>query len=171
MAHTRDGDRIILPQNLVGGRDETIQHELIHISQRRHPVAWAEFYARNWGYELHTTPPPSLPIAVRAARRSNPDTWATPWPCWQNRYWPICVYKDTVNPSLRAAETVWWDEKTRSLLQKPPTEWILFFGRPNQDEHPHEIAAVYLTREATDMEAARRLLTWWRVRPELRSPN
>jgi hypothetical protein len=45
----------------------------------------------------------------------------------------------------------------------PPEEWTLFFGRPSQDEHPHEISAVMLVAEDTATESGRRLLNWFRA--------
>jgi hypothetical protein len=44
-----------------------------------------------------------------------------------------------------------------------PAEWLAFFGRQSQDEHPHELAAVMIAAEDTTTEAGRRLMAWWRT--------
>ena len=181
MAHTADGDRIRIPDSIPEAlRDETLKHELIHIWQRRAPDAWADFYRRQWSFVYADQPPAGLPPAIQESRRSNPDTWRHPWVRWMARWWPIPVYDHPQSgPRLREAHTVWWDEYTRSVLRTPPAEWTAFFGYPSQDEHPHEIAAVYLTEAvdnsiateggavgggavgSTNTEASRRLRTWW----------
>ena len=168
MAHTRPGNRIIMPDSIPQGmRAETLKHEMYHIYQRRKPTAWREFYQRNWGFEFHDDPPASMPASVRGARRSNPDTWdpATggPWPAWKGRYWPVAVYRDPQRPRLRDSRTVWWDATMQKLLLDPPQEWVFFFGHPAQEEHPHEIAAVLLTDEDTSSEAGRRINNWWQL--------
>ena len=166
MAHTRVGDRIIIPDSIpIPYRDQTIHHELIHIHQRRHTDAWRTFYRRAWSFQFAEAPPADMPNAVKGARRSNPDTWdpATggPWPVWKGRYWPVPIYTDSQTPHLREANTVWWDAWRREVLAYPPAEWSAFFGTPNQQEHPHELAAVYLTAEDRTSEAGRRVGDWW----------
>jgi hypothetical protein len=174
MPHTQAGDRIILPETvtLVGtavgfpDREAIIRHELVHILQRRNPDIWLEFYRRNWSFTFAPTAPQGLPQTIQAARRSNPDTWdpesGGPWSCWQHRWWPVAVYRTPSNPILRDAETVWWDSATGQVLAEPPTEWTAFFGKPTQDEHPHELAATMLAASDTSSEAGRRLQNWWR---------
>ena len=165
LAHTRDGDRIIIPDNIhIGEREATIQHELIHISQRRHPAEWEQFYRRNWAFEIQDSPPTGIPTELIAARRSNPDTWRQPWCCWMGRWWPVAIYTSTTSPQLRDAQTVWWDAWRQKTFQEPPTEWVAFFGRPAQEEHPHEIAAVLAVAEDRTTEAGRRLSNWLQSR-------
>jgi hypothetical protein len=162
MAHTRPGDRIVIPVSVpLAHRDTTIRHELVHIHQRRNPDAWATFYRRNWSFTLNQAPPAGLPDTLRLGRRSNPDTWTTPWPCWQGRYWPVPVYTSATRPRLRDAVTVWWDDWRQAILAEPPQGWTEFFGAPSQNEHPHEIAAVAIVDEDRDTEAGRRLAAWW----------
>jgi hypothetical protein len=168
MAHTRAGDRIILPDSIPEPfLQTTIDHELIHIFQRRHPNAWIDFYRRNWGFIFHEGPPADLPESIKEARRANPDTWdpdtGGPWPCWQGRFWPVPVYKSIQNPKLRDAVTIWYDGWRREVLQTPPDAWTQFFGDQAQDEHPHELAAVMIVSGDTASEAGRRLQTWWRA--------
>lgn len=163
MPHTRVGDRIIIPDSIPEPlKAEIIGHEMIHIYQRRFPDAWRDFYRRSWSFELHGAPPHDMPESVIKARRANPDTLhAGPWSAWMGRYWPVPVYTNTVAPSLREATTIWWDTWTRKILTKPPEPWTAFFGRPTQDEHPHEISAVLLMTDDYSTEAGRRLMSWW----------
>lgn len=162
MAHTRPGDRIILPDTIpFAFRQDTITHEMYHIWQRRRPDLWRSFYTQQWGFEFADGPPSDMPPSVVTARRSNPDTWDSPWVRWQRRYWPVCVYRDPSTPALRDATVVWWDDSDRTLLTAPPASWIAFFGRPAQEEHPHELAAVLLTDRNTSCEAGRRVVAWW----------
>lgn len=166
MPHTRAGDRIIIPDSVpLNARAEIIAHELVHIHQRRHWDAWVRFYNANWQFTFADTPPSSMPAAIPAARRSNPDTWV-PWACWRERWWPVPVYRDAQRPQLRDAQTIWWDSKLRKILVDPPEEWTQFFGRQTQDEHPNELSAVLCVLNDTTTEAGRRLLSWWRSRAE-----
>lgn len=168
MAHTRAGDRIIIPDSIpVPLRHETINHELIHIYQRRTPKAWLDFYRRSWSFQFHSKPPADMPRAIVEARRGNPDTWdpdtGGPWPCWQGRWWPVPIYRSVRDPRLRDATTVFYDGWRHEVREFPPEVWTQFFGTPSQDEHPHELAAVMIVGEDTVSEAGRRLWTWWRA--------
>jgi hypothetical protein len=166
MAHTRPGDRIVIPESVPGPvRSETIQHELIHIYQRRFADEWKKFYRQSWSFEFQAAPHADIPDSLIAAKRSNPDTWdpamGGPWVRWMSRYWPIPIYTNTALPQLRDARTVWWDEWRKEILTEAPDTWRAFFGSPAQEEHPHEIAAVLLTAGDTTNEAGRRLANWW----------
>ena len=164
MPHTRAGDRIVIPDSIPEPlKAEIIGHEMVHIYQRRFPDAWRDFYRQKWSFEFHTAPPPNMPRSVIEARRSNPDTWMHPWTAWMGRYWPVPVYTDPKQPSLREAITVWWDTWTNKILNEPPQAWTAFFGRPTQDEHPNEIAAVMIVTDDYSTEAGRRLLSWWQT--------
>jgi len=169
MPHTRVGDRIIIPDSIPEPlKAEIIGHEMIHIYQRRFPEAWYDFYRKSWSFEIMSKPPDSMPHSVVEARRSNPDTrLAGPWSVWLGRFWPVPVYTDPKAPSLREAVTVWWDTQTNKLLTEPPDAWTAFFGKPTQDEHPHEIAAVLLTTDDYSTEAGRRLMSWWNTKGEI----
>jgi hypothetical protein len=165
MPHTRIGDRIIIPDSvLLTDRHDTIRHEMIHIYQRRHARKWLDFYRRAWAFECQATPPAGMPKDIQYARRSNPDTWdpemGGPWACWKGRYWPVAVYTDPQQPSLRSAKTIWWDSQEHTVLTAPPSVWTAFFGHPAQNEHPHEIAATLLVAEDTSSEAGRRIMNW-----------
>jgi hypothetical protein len=167
MPHTLAGDRIVIPSSVaLADRSDILAHELIHIHQKRHPEAWLKFYRSSWAFTFAPIPPREMPATIVAARRSNPDTWEPrsggPWACWRNRWWPVPIYKDLKTPHLRDCVTVWWDASTGEVLTAPPEDWVLFFGQPSQDEHPHEISAVKIVNEETSTEAGRRLLGWFR---------
>lgn len=163
MAHTRPGDRIVMPDSIpLPAREETLRHEMIHIYQRRQPEDWYAFYRRAWDFTVQKEPPAGLPDSLRDARRSNPDTFDAPWSCWRGRWWPVPVYRNPQTPTLRDATTVWWDAADQRIQTTAPADWTGFFGSPAQNEHPHEIAAVMLTAEDTSSEAGRRLVNWWR---------
>lgn len=166
LPHTRVGDRIVIPDSvLFTDRASIIQHEMVHIYQRRYPKEWSDFYRRNWMFTLHTTPPKEMPKNLQEARRSNPDTWdpimGGPWSCWMGRWWPVPIYRNPKTPTLRDAVTVWWDSWKQETLTCAPDGWVAFFGTPAQDEHPHELAAVMIAKEDTQGEAGRRLHQWW----------
>jgi hypothetical protein len=161
MAHTQEGDRIILPESIDPRyRDDTIKHELVHIRQRRDPEAWIAFYKSAWGFTFHTEIR-GLPRDIARRLRANPDTWSSEHPCWKKRYWPLAIYDDPKSPRLRAASTVWWDGKEQRLIdQEEPPGWQFFFGKQHQNEHPHELAACMIAGEDTSSEAGRRLHQW-----------
>jgi len=163
MPHTRAGDRIAIPDTVLDAfKADIIAHELVHIYQKRFPQIWREFYQTQWGFESRAGPAPSMPASVTEARRSNPDTWLEPWTVWKGRWWPLAVYTNPKAPSLREATTIWWDDEDRRVLTRPPPGWTAFFGRPSQDEHPHEMSAVMIVASDTTSEAGRRLMSWWR---------
>lgn len=162
LPHTRPGDRIIMSDSVHASEwPDVIQHELIHISQRRHPDEWESFYNRAWAFTVHESAPPKMPKSLIEGRRANPDTYEIPWSCWKKRWWPVPIYTSPKVLTLRDAHTVWWDEWRDEISTDPPAEWMTFFGLPAQQEHPHEIAAVLLTAEDNSTEAGRRLHTWW----------
>lgn len=151
MPHTSDGYTIRIPAPVWNmsqeRRDSVLRHERVHILQRRNPDQWRAFYKRHWGYTLHQEPPVAarIPEDVRAKVRGNPDTWPTPWACWEGRYWFLPMYTDTQKPRLRNSEVRVWDAE-RGDWCSPPVGWTAKFCRsggvcPHQWEHPHEIAA------------------------------
>ena len=162
MAHTRAGDRIVIPESIpLAARPDTIRHELVHIFQRKKPDVWADFYRRSWSFELFNEPPTGIPKEYVAARRSNPDTWTKPWSCWMGRHWPVQIYKGAQSPQLRESRLMWWDSWRSQMTDTSPEGWTSFFGTQSQEEHPNELSAVLLTADDTATEAGRRLQAWW----------
>lgn len=159
LPHTSDENTIRMTTDTWKGytRDLTLKHERVHILQRRYPEIWARFYREKWGYELHTSPPKSFPIADSERMRSNPDTAAVAWTVWQNRYWIVPLYKNTEYPTLTGVSIQIWDADEKKWTQEMPDEWQRFFcgsGKcPHQWEHPHEISAELWTADSFDTPA------------------
>ncbi len=152
LPHTSNGNTIRMTESVWKnpGKDSTLVHERIHISQRRNPEKWTSFYKKYWNYDLPTSPPTSTPAYLIARQRGNPDTADTPWVCWNKRYWFFPLYTSLENPSIRNTETYVWDSFTGQVSEEPPKEWKSQFCTssgecPVQWEHPHELSAEYIT--------------------------
>jgi hypothetical protein len=136
-------------------RDAILRHERVHLRQRREPSAWREFYRSAWGYEYTQTPPPGIPIHWIERLRPNPDTEEGQWAVWKGRYVFFPTYRDAKR-SLRSATVQVWDMLKRQIID-PPAEWKQHFcdggDCPYQYEHPHEIAAEFITEESNSPAA------------------
>ena len=140
--HTINETTIMIPESYPKDRlPTTIEHEKIHLLQRRHPELWEAWYKLLWSYTLQDSPPEGMPQRLLSRRRYNPDTNNKSFASWKNRYWSIAVYRSASPSSLEEADTIWWDQKTGTTSQNPSIEWTNFFGSQPQDEHPHEMAA------------------------------
>jgi len=149
LPHTRDKDIIAMPESYSGDYNRTIEHEKIHLYQRRDPQKWINFYKDNWNYEIFSNPPEFMPKELIQKRRANPDISIHPWCRWRNRWWSVPIYNDINNLSLSRAPIMWYDEKENKILENPPAEWLDFFGKNvSQIEHPHEISAVLLSEKS-----------------------
>jgi hypothetical protein len=139
-------------------RDEILRHERVHLRQRREPIAWRNFYRSAWGYEYTQSPPPGIPSHWLNRIRPNPDTEDGLWAIWQGRYVFFPVYRDA-KKSLRNAIVQVWDIVKQKMVD-PPAEWKQHFcdggNCPHQYEHPHEIAAEFIT-DASNSPAAQQL--------------
>jgi hypothetical protein len=137
-------------------RDDILRHERVHLRQRREPAAWREFYRTAWGYELTTTPPPGIPEHWVSRLRPNPDTADGPWAVWRGRYVFFPTHRDAKR-TLRDAVVQVWDSVARRIVDPPP-EWKQQFCEgghcPHQYEHPHEIAAEFITHADTSEGSA-----------------
>jgi len=146
MPHTINEDTIMMPESYPENRIAvTIEHEKIHLLQRRHPIIWESWYKRLWNYTIYPEPPKDFPYDLMKRRRINPDIEDKPYARWIGKegtgWWSLAVFRSDYPSSLKDADTVWWNEKTGDQSKSPPPEWITFFGGPGQDEHPHEMAA------------------------------
>jgi hypothetical protein len=150
LPHTTDSNTIRMPVALWTGptRDDIMVHERVHLSQKREPAEWAEFYRRYWDYDMLSTPPAGLPADYVAALRPNPDTDAAPWALWRKRYLFFPTYASS-DRTLRNPKIVVWDVQQKRRVEAPP-EWTAFFcvdgACPQQFEHPHELSAEMLTK-------------------------
>ena len=159
LPHTINETTMMIPESYSKDRFiTTVEHEKIHLLQRRHPELWEAWYKLLWSYTIHKTSPPEMPSILIEKRRHNPDTEDKPFACWRGRWWSLAVYNS--NPtSLLDAKIVWWDEKTDSASSEAPPEWTDFFGKQPQDEHPHEIAAQMIANGAGNKNLRERLTT------------
>ncbi len=139
----------------------TLVHERVHLDQKRSSKAWYDFYKHTWGYTLLKTPPPGLPYKYQYDLRPNPDTADAPWAVWQERY----VFFPNYGPkrTLKDAEVKVWDLQDKQIVDVPPA-WRSAFcsgnGKcPHQYEHPHEIAAEYITEKLVTPASAK-LFAW-----------
>ena len=148
LPHTRATNIIAIPESLSKTRiDMIIEHEKVHLHQRRNPYIWKQFYKKYWDYEIFEYPQIiNMPIELIEMKRANPDTNDAPYACWKNKWWSIPIYKSNDDLKFINCIVKWWNQETNVILSDPPDEWISFFG-PNvsQTEHPHEISAVYIT--------------------------
>ena len=158
LPHTTDGNTIRMTESVwnSGRRDEIMIHERVHLDQKRNPEAWTRFYKTAWGYDLEK----GAPSGLRTVLRPNPDTADSPYAVWRSRY--VFFVEATPDQRLRTAPVRVWD-KTQGALCTAPPEWNAFFcdghGCPHQWEHPHELAAEYLTL-GSEAPAARALRQW-----------
>lgn len=139
-------------------RDDILRHERVHLRQKQEPNEWRDFYRAAWGYEYTTSPPPGIPKHWIERLRPNPDTADGPWAVWQGRYVFFPTFRDA-RRSLRTAVVQVWDNIKKQIVD-PPNEWRQMFcdagNCPHQYEHPHEIAAEYITHQ-TNSPAAQAL--------------
>jgi hypothetical protein len=128
-------------------RDDILRHERVHLRQRQEPAVWRNFYRSEWGYEITKTPPPGIPPHWLDRIRPNPDTADGLWAVWSGRYVFFPTFRDAKR-SLRNATVQVWDLLKKQIVD-PPSEWKQQFcdggNCPHQYEHPHEIAAEYIT--------------------------
>jgi hypothetical protein len=166
LPHTTDASTIRMTRATWEGarREEVLRHERVHCAQKGSDArAWRDFYARAWEYTIHTAPPATLPATLVARLRPNPDTADAPWALWRGRWLFFPVFG--ADRKLATAQVIVWDTETRRALDAPPEQWrAAFCGRdgacPHQYEHPHEIAAEYLTDLKSTASAATALFSW-----------
>jgi hypothetical protein len=157
--HTINETTIMIPEGYSKDRlPTTIEHEKIHLLQRRHPFVWEGWYKALWSYTIQAEPPAKMPTVLLNLRRYNPDTNDKPFACWRSRYWPLPIFTSTNPGSIAEAKTIWWDQQTGSISEEAPPEWADFFGRQPQDEHPHEMAAQMIANGAGNKNRSQELV-------------
>ena len=170
LPHTRGHDVIAIPINFPKDHlPALMDHERVHLLQRRMPESWARFYRLKWDYRIYNSPPVGMPNNLIKLRRANPDTAIEPFACWKKRYWSVPVYLSTTNLSLKDAPIKWWDQELNTVSDSAPDTWAMFFGSDiHQCEHPHELTAEYLSgplrlgkRPSEMPEGMRRLADAW----------
>lgn len=147
--HTINETTMMIPENYPKGRlPTTIEHEKIHLLQRRHPELWEAWYKLLWSYTIQSNQPAGMPASLVNLRRYNPDTADKPFASWKKRYWSLSTYTSANPGSIAEAKTVWWDQQTDRISDESPPGWADFFGKQPQNEHPHEMAAQMIANGA-----------------------
>ncbi len=165
LPHTRPPNTIWFPESILKSSqrkfNETFLHECIHLHQREHPELWRDFYESEWGFK----PLPKSKKLVRDVeerRRINPDTIREPLYIWRDQYIPVAVYKNPADANLREVRLIFCRPDGSWTAVEPPG-WIDLFGttEPSICEHPHEMAAYFLSDNENpfDSLAARKLRT------------
>jgi hypothetical protein len=159
LPHTCDSDTIVIPENVWNSshKEATLLHEYVHIEQRRNLDKWYKFYEEEWGYTKYD--------GLFNYIRPNPDTSDHPLMIWRKRYVFVSLFTHT--RSLKDAKTHVYDVLTNAFVTIPDS-WRSFFEsdtyRVYQNEHPHEIAAEYLTKKPNTKAA--QILYQWKSRNE-----
>lgn len=143
MPHTRPPNVICLPAYFPEDRlAETMEHELIHIDQRKNPQAWREkLAAHGWTPASHE----EIPQQWRSRVRINPDTHAAQFWKWAGRYIPLPLFEREDKPNLREISVRWWDTTDQRLHSQPPTSFTQKYGSLSASaaEHPYELYAYH----------------------------
>jgi len=146
LPHTRGKTGIALPVYLLWNPSETtLDHELVHLSQKQFSERWLQWYKIYWNFRLAKDEEfLSIPVKWRSRRRINPDTLGNPYMVWSDRYIPLSVFLSETDPDLRKCQRGFWDLKMSQWTWEEPPGWVRTFGFGFNDEHPNEIAAHWL---------------------------
>ena len=150
LPHTRGKTGIAMPISLLWEPSQkTIEHELVHLSQKQFNDKWFSLYKEIWEFRKATEEEfLSIPLKWRSRRRINPDTLGSPYMVWKNRYIPFSVFISDINPDLLQCKRGFWDLKMTQWTWEEPSGWINLFGTGFNDEHPNEIAAHWIDGSA-----------------------
>ena len=150
LPHTRGLKGIALPVFLLWNpRSDTLQHEIVHLSQKQYSEKWWKLYREKWNFEMASAEQfMSIPEKWRKRRRINPDTLGNPYVVWKGRYIPLSVFVSDMSPDLKACKRGFWDLKMEQWTWEPPSGWVETFGSGFNDEHPNEIAAHWIDGSA-----------------------
>jgi hypothetical protein len=150
LPHTRPGCLVCMPQYFPESRMEnTLLHELIHVSQREHPDEWRKLYRIQGWRRARDDEIEKIPDEIYDKIRLNPDTIMTGqfW-VWGNTM-PLPVFDRLDKPQLTEADVRWLDLDKGYLFRSPPQEFQRYFGPVHDPEHPAEVAAYSLADPAT----------------------
>jgi len=150
LPHTRGKTGIAMPVFLLWDPSQkTLQHELVHLSQKQFRERWFNFYKETWNFRKATEQEfLSIPLKWRSRRRINPDTLGSPYMVWKDRYIPLSVFTSEIKPDLRYTKRGFWDLKMTQWTWESPSGWVNIFGTGFNDEHPNEIAAHWIDGSA-----------------------
>ena len=156
LPHTRGIKGIALPVFLLWNpRPETLQHEIVHLSQKQYSERWWKLYTTKWNFEVASAEQfMSIPEKWRKRRRINPDTLGNPYVVWKGRYIPLSVFVSDMSPDLKACKRGFWDLEMEQWTWESPSGWVEAFGSGFNDEHPNEIAAHWIDGSANSEKQA-----------------
>jgi hypothetical protein len=141
MPHTRAPSLICLPAYYPESKlEETLKHELVHISQRRNASLWRT-RATMEGWE--PVAESEIPSSWLARCRLNPDTAAARFFAWQGRHVPLPLYIREDKPDLRDVQVRWYDRQEGIVKTATPTSFTQKYGNlgASSIEHPYELWA------------------------------
>ena len=144
MPHTRAPNIICLPAYWPQDRIKTtLNHELVHLSQRQYPKAWEKTLLNEGWSKVQEE---ELPAEYVSRCRINPDTLSARWWAWEGRYVPMPLYVREDRPQLREIDVRWWDRQTNRLHPGAPTSFLHKHGDipASHAEHPYELWAYSL---------------------------
>jgi hypothetical protein len=140
MPHTRAGNLICIPayypkENL----QETLEHELVHLSQKKNPGIWIRRLVKE-GWDPEPKQPPEE--LIRRCR-INPDTLQLRYVAWNGRYIPLPLFEREDKPKLSDIQVRWWDLEKETLLIDTPQSFKEQYGEKSYSsvEHPFELWA------------------------------
>jgi hypothetical protein len=143
MPHTRAPSLICLPAYYPEAKlEDTLKHELVHISQRRNASLWLT-RAKMEGWEPVSES--EIPSSWLARCRLNPDTASARFFAWQGRHVPLPLYIREDKPDLRDIQVRWYDKQEGIVKTAIPTSFTQKYGSIGQSsiEHPYELWAYH----------------------------
>lgn len=141
MPHTRANDVICIPAYYPAHMmDETLRHELIHLSQRSRPSDWKARASKEGWFHVDES---EIPEAIQRRCRLNPDTcWSRFW-ALDGRYVPLPMFVREDKPKLRDIAIRWYDRSEDILRSVVPAVFTDAYGKrtSSEMEHPFELWA------------------------------
>jgi len=143
MPHTRAPSLICLPAYYSEAKlEDTLKHELVHISQRRNASLWlTRAKMEGWAPVDES----EIPQNWLSRCRLNPDTAATRFFAWQGRHVPLPLYVREDKPDLRDIQVRWYDRQEGIVKTASPTSFTQKYGNLSASsiEHPYELWAYH----------------------------
>jgi hypothetical protein len=142
MPHTRPG-LICLPAYFPDSQlEETMRHEMIHISQKRQPSLWNTRAEMEGWKQVKDT---DIPSEWLSRCRLNPDTASARFFAWQGRHVPLPLFIREDKPEIRDVQVRWYDMAEGIVKSRPPTSFTEIYGTlgSSSAEHPYELWAYH----------------------------
>lgn len=140
MPHTRPG-LICLPAYFPDSQlEETLRHEMIHISQKRQPSLWNTRAEMEGWKQVKDT---DIPSEWLSRCRINPDTASARFFAWKGRHVPLPLFTREDKPEMRDVQVRWYDMSEGIVKSTAPTSFTEIYGTlgASSAEHPYELWA------------------------------